>query len=334
MRKMRDAHKITILLARSFIMATVMMVLGALPTIVAQRSGLFYGKQRGSLPFIQDVHTRTGNVFFVMVGGTDTVGHGLHPDDPFNTIDFAVGQCTANQGDVIYVMPNHTETISAAAGIDLDVAGITVIGLGEGANRPTITMDTANTVDVDVDAAGITIKNLIFSANFADIVAAIDVNADDFTIENCHFQATATNMNFLICIKTGTANQSDRCKVHRCTTLMVDTSDTHFIDYPAAQDGCEVHGCHLIGNWGTMAIGGAGVITLCSIVDNIIYNAASDNDSCINLAATATGIVMRNMAGGAAAQANGFTAPDCAIAQNYYGVLDEDLSAILEPIAT
>ncbi len=83
-----------------------------------------------------------------------------------------------------------------------------------------------------------------------------------------------------------------------------------------------------------MAIGGAGVITNCCIIDNVISNAASDNDSCINLAATATGIVMRNLAGGGAAQANGVTATACAIAENYYGVVSEDLSAILDPIAT
>ena len=83
-----------------------------------------------------------------------------------------------------------------------------------------------------------------------------------------------------------------------------------------------------------MAIGGAGVITNCYIADNIINNAAATVDSCINLAATATGSVVRNLCAGAAAQANGVTATACLIAENYYGVLAEDLSAILDPIAT
>ena len=55
---------------------------------------------------------------------------------PFGTIDYAVGRCTANRGDVIYVMPGHSETIGAAAAVDFDVAGITVIGLGRGALQP------------------------------------------------------------------------------------------------------------------------------------------------------------------------------------------------------
>jgi len=50
--------------------------------------------------------------------------------------------------------------------------------------------------------------------------------------------------------------------------------------------------------------------------------------------ATATGLVMDNLCGGGAAQANGITAAACAKAQNYYGNIAEDLSAILDPIAT
>ena len=83
-----------------------------------------------------------------------------------------------------------------------------------------------------------------------------------------------------------------------------------------------------------MCIGGAGVVTNATVVGNFISNAATDNDSCINFAATATGIVMNNLACGGAAQANGITATAMAIAENYYGVVSEDLSAILEPIAT
>ena len=74
--------------------------------------------------------------------------------------------------------------------------------------------------------------------------------------------------------------------------------------------------------------------TFLTIVDNVISNAATDNDAAINLNSSATGIVMRNLACGGAAQANGITATAAAVAENYYGVVSEDLSAILDPIAT
>ena len=274
----------------------------------------------------------TGKIYFVDDSGSDD-GEGTDPAAPLATWDAAFGKCTANQGDIIVLMPGHAEAISAAAGVDADVAGVRSVGLGVGVERPTITFDTIISVDIDIDAAGITFENIVFSANFADITAAIDVNANDFTMINCHFQATAVDMNFLICIQDHLTT-SDRIKILNCSSKLVDASDTHFINFAGVGDGHEVRGCTLIGDWGTMCIGGAGVITFCVITDNIIYNATTTVDACVNLAATATGIVMRNMGCGGAAQANGFTATACAIAENYYGVLSEDLSAILDPIVT
>ena len=117
-------------------------------TIVGSRSGLFWATVPGGLPIIQDVKYISGNVFFVdnsapAAQRADTAGYGKHPDKPFSTIDFAVGQCTATQGDAIFVLPGHSETLTAAAGIDLDVAGISVVGLGRGTARPTIAMSTS-----------------------------------------------------------------------------------------------------------------------------------------------------------------------------------------------
>src|SRR3990167_2616461 len=82
----------------------------------------------------------TGNVFFVDSGASlavDDTAHGDSPERPFATLDYAVGQCTASNGDIIYVMPGHAETISADSGVDVDVAGVTIIGVGRGASRPT-----------------------------------------------------------------------------------------------------------------------------------------------------------------------------------------------------
>lgn len=278
-----------------------------------------------------------GRTLFVDSGhgsASDGTDHGYSPTLPFATIDYAIGRCRASRAETILVAPRHTETISAAAGIACDVAGITIRGIGWGATRPTITLDTADTTDVNISAANVTLDNLIFTANFADIVNCIDVDADDFTIRNCHFKATATNMNFLVCIQDAAATASDRMTIENCTALAIDASNTHFVNFAGTGEGHIVRGNRLIGDWGTMAIGGAGVITYAEIVDNLIYNAASTSDGCVNLAATATGMVMRNLCCGAAAQANGITATACAVAENYYGVISEDLSAILDPIAT
>jgi hypothetical protein len=66
---------------------------------------------------------------------------------PFATIDYAVGKCTANRGDIIMVMPGHSETISSATSLVFDVAGVAVIGLGTGSLRPDLNFsNTAGSV--------------------------------------------------------------------------------------------------------------------------------------------------------------------------------------------
>jgi len=298
---------------------------------------MFSRKQPGGVLTIVNIDDHAGDVWFVDSGhdaASDTAGFGQSPDSPCATIDYAVGLCTAGQGDVIYAMPGHAEVVIAAGGLDLDVAGITIKGLGEGTYQPTVTFTTDEAADMDVDAASITVENIHFVAGVADLTAAIDVNACHFTLRRCRFTGDNGGLNALIWIQDAAAAGSDRITVEDCYCMDVDTSNTHFINFAGTGYGHVVKGNTLIGDFGTMCIGGAGVVTYATIIDNVIYNAASTNDSCINFDATATGICMRNLCGGAAAQANGITATAMAEAENYYGVISEDLSAILDPIAT
>ena len=70
---------------------------------------------------------------------------GEDPDFPFTTLDALIAKCTADKGDVILAYPGHVESI-ANAQIDLDVAGVSVIGLGRGTLRPRIDYDHANAI--------------------------------------------------------------------------------------------------------------------------------------------------------------------------------------------
>lgn len=139
--------------------------------------------------------THPGKVFWVgnnatLLAGEKSASNGNDGSfyAPFSTIDYAVGLCAANRGDVIMVRPNHTETVTAAAGLDLDVAGIALIGLGAGSNRPTINFTTATTADMDVDAANITMVNFLFTGGVDALAGPIDVNAADFSLINCEYR--------------------------------------------------------------------------------------------------------------------------------------------------
>lgn len=155
-----------------------------------------------------------GRVFWVSNATTlqtgDVGGSNGNPgtfQKPFGTIEYAISKCVANRGDIIFVKPGHAETISSAAILTLDVAGVAIIGLGIGSNRPTLTFTTATTANIPVTAANITVSNILHKANFADIVSAYTVTgtavATDFTIDNCEFRDGSSVLNF---IKTVTGN--------------------------------------------------------------------------------------------------------------------------------
>jgi hypothetical protein len=106
---------------------------------------------------------------------------------PFATIDYAIGQCTAGRGDVIMVMPGHTETVTTAGGIALDVAGVAVIGLGTGTLRPTISL-TATAASVTMSAANCVIQNVLFTGDIDAVTRAVLISASDCVLQNCEIR--------------------------------------------------------------------------------------------------------------------------------------------------
>lgn len=128
-----------------------------------------------------------GKVLWVSSGSGSNGNKGTF-DRPFATVDYAVGICTANAGDIIAVKPGHTETVTAAGGLDLDVAGIAIVGMGAGSNRPTVNFTTAVGADMDVDAANITVCNMLFTGGIDALTGPIDVNAADFALLNCEYR--------------------------------------------------------------------------------------------------------------------------------------------------
>src|SRR4051812_34369402 len=79
------------------------------------------------------------NTYYFVNSVTGSNGNQGTADSPLATIDYAIGLCVADKGTVIVVQPGHTETVSAAGGIACDVAGIYIIGLGAGTDRPQVT---------------------------------------------------------------------------------------------------------------------------------------------------------------------------------------------------
>ena len=60
-----------------------------------------------------------GTAFFVDSGPANAAtDSGLTPESALPTIDAAINKCTANVGDVIFVLPGHVENVTAITGIN------------------------------------------------------------------------------------------------------------------------------------------------------------------------------------------------------------------------
>jgi len=214
----------------------------------------------GGIPFLDKTELITsGRVFWVGsgTGSNSAANAGRDPRLPLASIDYAIGLCTANKGDVIYVMPGHAETISAAAGINCDIAGISIIGLGNGTNRPLITLGTATTADFDINAANVLVKNLQFTSAIDSLENFITVGANNATIEDCYFY-TASTYEAVCFINIETT--FDDTTINRCvfkqgtdpggTDAAVNTGAIYLVD----SENVSINDCHFYGQFETAFI--------------------------------------------------------------------------------
>ena len=187
------------------------------------------------------------------VGGAD--GNPGTYNKPLATLQAGLDKCTANTGDIVLVKPGHAETINTAAILALNKAGVAIVGLGSGSNRPTLTFTTAITANIPVTAANMSIQNFLFRANFLDITSVFTATGTatptDFAVENCEFRDLTSVLNFLA-IVTGnaTANSLDglRIAANRIQSLGT-TAATTAIKLLEATRGVKV-----LNNFGTWAV--------------------------------------------------------------------------------
>lgn len=127
---------------------------------------------RGGLP--------NGKVLYVRSIGNNAdstgYGDGTNINEPLATLFGASGALAklegrTNRGDVIYVLPGHVENVAAADAASHTGAAsyFSIIGLGNGLNRPQFTWTTATSTWL-FDTAGVELVNCVL--NFAGPVGA------------------------------------------------------------------------------------------------------------------------------------------------------------------
>ena len=238
----------------------------------------------------------TGSVFFVHSVTGSNGNKGNSKDKPLATIDYAIGKCTAGKGDVIYVMAGHSEDPTTS--ITADVEGISIVGLGNGKSRPTITFGHL-AATLAITAANVTVKNLIFDLGTvaATVTCPITITADAACVEGCETVVHATSQ------FTSHITATD--------AAFVKIIGNKFMSLGAAgsTSGIVVDGCddiEIVGNWvhghfGEHALdnttpASCDEILRAYIADNCIINVnTTGGDLAVELDANATGIFARNM---------------------------------------
>ena len=223
--------------------------------------------------------TNTGAVFYVNNSTTGLLtgaisgsngNSGTSPLTPFATLDFAIGRCTANRGDTIYILPGHAENIIAAGGVDADVAGIEIIGVGNSATRPAFTFTTVVGADLDVDAADITFKNITFDSSSLDAVTMpIDINSAGTKFVDCEFIFADAGAQSAGVITTG----SNETRVYNCVFRgTTDTGCNQAIEITGTPSGIEIIGNTIYGDFANAPIYSTTAFTNAKINGNYCRN--------------------------------------------------------------
>lgn len=177
--------------------------------------GFPYGVSLHGVPMLNAHH---GNVWWVnsATGANGGANDGTR-EQPFATLDYAIGRCTANNGDIILLAPNHAETITGVGGITADVAGISIVGLGNYNQRPRFLMDGATTVTFAVSAADVSISNIVMASGHLLVATGFDVTGVGFWADRIEFADNTTAENWGSPFKaTGAANTADGLKITNC----------------------------------------------------------------------------------------------------------------------
>lgn len=262
-------------------------------------NGFRHGLNVQGMPIL---NTYSGKVFWV----DSTLGSNGNKgtfDSSFATLDYAIGRTKASRGDLIMIKENHSETITGAGGITADVAGVSIIGLGNVNQRPRFLMDAGTAVTLLVSAADVTIENIVLAAGHADIVTAINVTGVGCSLNGIEFVENTTDENFLTPIKaTGADNTADGLSIEGCRNLTLDAGALEFLEITGNLDFLIVRGNAHYATGGTASPlilqAGSKVIRFADIGWNRVQHAMTAGDLLINNGgATNSGQIYNNYCG-------------------------------------
>jgi hypothetical protein len=212
----------------------------------------------------------------------------------YHTITDAISACTANAGDVIYVAADYTETRTSA--ITVNKAGVSIIGLGSGQLRPTITGN--GTIDaINVTAANVTIENLRFAApGTDDQTSDINVAAAGCTIRNTFHIGSTTSKNKTDIITV--ASGGDDLLVEGVYAYNTVVDCVSWLSLEAAVARPVIRNCVVQGQFSTGVLMDEATATLATIRNNVFKNTKAATAVVTFTTGNTTGVMSQNFCSG------------------------------------
>lgn len=263
-----------------------------------------------------------GRIFFVQSTTGNDSNAGTKPAAPLASILAAVNKCTTDQNDVIIVGPNHAESIANSTSLLVNVAGTTILGVGKGTKRPTITFTNA-AASIPISVANVKISNLLLTVSgTTDVTTGIATTSSDIELTDIEWRDGSSTAQFVVPLVLSTS--SDRAKIVRPKILSNASGDalTAGIHCAVGIDGVEIIDADIDG----LASNGL-IYNVTTAMSNLKITRGkfrqrhATKDSAIAVAATTTGFIDRPIIRTATNDTDGFNLAIVAAAMQVYDAL-------------
>jgi hypothetical protein len=187
----------------------------------------------------------SGNVWYVnSVGGVNGASPaGKDKQKPLATL--AQAQTNAADGDIVYLLSGHTETLVAALSISKK---LTIVGTGSASGKPTVKLynNSAAAGLLSIASANVELRNIWFPENVQSNTATAKVavtNVNGFRCVGCYFEAGAFDQNDQL----GIAGTSSTLRIVNTTFIstatVVATRPAAALDFSGTCSDADLSGC-------------------------------------------------------------------------------------------
>ena len=295
------------------------------------------GQDLQSLPAIEGAvmlsRKRGGDWFVDSVNGSDTTKSGSSWGDAFATLVKAVAAAAVD--DRIHLAPLHAETIASAGGIALSKAGLSVIGYGNGARRPTFTLSATDST-ITIAGANVLLANVRITCSIDEVVTAVSVTGANVTLDAVDYVETSTYqlIKFLL-----TTNAADGITVRNCYHVQATAAASAqlWLQLVGVDDALIEDNVFILAlqNGATSAtINGSTALVRAVIRRNtIVQTGGTTQVSAILLVSASTGFVHDNRVAAAVTTLAGTVALASAYGANNLTSHTANKSGILDPVA-